>query len=97
MTVKNRFRKIIPVSGKWYLYVKGDKSVDTSDAIYPIAAWAECESDGTIIGLSTVGKYNPAQLMGPPPGFKCYYLSEEELTDLHRALLRSTTDFLSSQ
>ncbi|UJQ25861.1 hypothetical protein L2D04_19935 (plasmid) [Pantoea agglomerans] len=96
MSLKSRFSKIIPVSGKWYLLVKGEKSVNGSDAIYPIAAWGECESDGTIIGLSTINKSHPAQLMGPPPGFKCYYLSEEELTDSHRYLLSSTTNFLKS-
>ncbi|MBV4366274.1 hypothetical protein [Erwinia phyllosphaerae] len=90
----SRFSKIVPVSGKWYLFVEGDKSVNTSDAVYPIAAWGECESDGTIVGLSTVSKLNPAQLVGPPSEFKCYYLTEEELTERHRILLKSTTSFL---
>lgn len=95
MSEKSRFTKIIPVSGKWYLHVEGNEEIGTTDGIYPIAAWGECGSDGSIVGLSTVGKYQPAELIGPPPGFKCHYLSEEEMTDKLRALLKSSTEFLT--
>ena len=94
MSEKSRFTKIVPVAGKWYLYVEGGEGSETTDAIYPIAAWGECSTDGSIIGLSTIGKYQPAELMGPPPGFKCYYLSEDEMTDDKWKLLKSTTNFL---
>ncbi|BBT46161.1 hypothetical protein WP8W18C04_33190 [Enterobacter cloacae] len=73
MSQGSRYSKIIPASGNWYLLVKSNEEVKTSDAIYPIAAWAECE-DGKIIGLSNVGKYQPAELFSPPPGFTCFYL-----------------------
>ncbi len=38
MSEKSRFTKIVPVAGKWYLYVEGGKGSETTDAIYPIAA-----------------------------------------------------------
>ncbi|HCJ7725295.1 TPA: hypothetical protein NV432_002829 [Citrobacter freundii] len=78
--------KIIPATGKWYLLVEGDKNVEVADGIYPIAAWAEL-SDGKIVGLSNVGKYQPAELFTPPPGFKCRYLREEELSSQQLAMI----------
>lgn len=86
MSEGSRYTKIIPASGNWYLLVKGKEELKTSDAIYPVAVWAECE-DGRIIGLSNAGKYQPAALYSPPPGFECYYLREEELTQRERMLI----------
>lgn len=86
MSQGSKYSKIIPASGNWYLLVKGKEELKTTDAIYPIAAWAECE-DGRIIGLSNVGKYQPAELFSPPPGFTCFYLREEELTQEQRVLI----------
>lgn len=85
-TSSSRYSKIIPATGNWYLLVKGKEEVQTSDAIYPIAAWAE-DVDGRIIGLSNVGKFQPAELFSPPPGFNCLYLREEELTKEQRDLI----------
>ncbi|WP_395301615.1 hypothetical protein [Enterobacter mori] len=85
-TSSSRYSKIIPATGNWYLLVKGKEEVQTSDAIYPIAAWAE-DGDGRIIGLSNVGKFQPAELFSPPPGFNCFYLREEELTKEQRDLI----------
>ncbi|EMN5247144.1 hypothetical protein ACVWWU_000260 [Pantoea sp. PA1] len=82
----SRYSKIIPAVGNWYLFVQGKEELKTSDAIYPIAAWAESD-DGKIVGLSNVGKYQPAELYSPPPGFTCYYLREEELTKEQRDLI----------
>lgn len=87
MSQSKRFSKIIPASGNWYLLVKANKETETTDAIYPIAVWAECE-DGRIIGLSNVGKYQPAELFSPPPGFTCFYLREEELTSEQKQLIK---------
>lgn len=86
VTSSSRYSKIIPAAGNWYLFVKGKEEVQTSDAIYPIAVWAE-DGEGRIIGLSNVGKYQPAELFSPPPGFDCLYLREEELTEEQRALI----------
>lgn len=87
MSQSKRFSKIIPASGSWYLLVKANKETETTDAIYPIAVWAECE-DGRVIGLSNVGKYQPAELFSPPPGFTCFYLREEELTPEQKQLIK---------
>ncbi|AYH00881.1 hypothetical protein F6Q07_21730 [Pectobacterium parmentieri] len=86
MSNDSRYTKIIPAVGNWYLLVKANKETKTQDSIYPIAAWAEC-NDGRIIGLSNAGKYQPAELFSPPPGFTCLYLREDELTPEQQQLI----------
>lgn len=82
------YKKIIPATSGWYLRIYKEGGFDSVQSVHPIAAWAQLPSNRVVALWSASNKSTHAELMPPPPHYYCDYITQEQLTDTDRLLLR---------